>query len=292
MDIRQLRYFLAIANSGQISIAAKKLHMSQPPLSQQIRQMENELGVMLFERKRNGRRIELTNAGKILYDKAENFLNSFDETLLEVREAGEGIRGTISIGTVLSCVSHLPEKIKSFNKHYPNVSFKLFGSDQSDLSLLLENRTIDLAIVRLPLQMENLSVVPLTKEPYVFVISKDTKGFTSKDFISIKEIENFPLLLIHRIKGEGIYERILKEFQRHDVEPNILVECPDVNILLTLITEGIGGSILPKSSVPPILLKEVQVLDIIDIPLQSETVLVYLKERYLSKAAQRFIELF
>jgi DNA-binding transcriptional LysR family regulator len=116
-------------------------------------------------------------------------------------------------------------------------------------------------------------------------------------FLSFQKIpkdllQNFPLLLIHRIKGEGIYERILKEFQRHDVEPNILVECPDVNILLTLITEGIGGSILPKSSVPPILLKEVQVLDIIDIPLQSETVLVYLKERYLSKAAQRFIELF
>lgn len=104
MDIRQSRYFLMIAEEGQISRAAKKLHMAQPPLSQQLRLMEEEIGAVLFARKRNGKTMGFTEAGKILYKKAQNILNLFEESILEVKEAGEGIRGSLSIGIVVSCV--------------------------------------------------------------------------------------------------------------------------------------------------------------------------------------------
>ena len=93
MDIRQLRYFTVIAEEGQISLAAKKLNMAQPPLSQQLQLMEEELGVKLVERKRNGKRMELTEAGRVFYEKAQSVLHLFRESIKEVKEIGEGLKG-------------------------------------------------------------------------------------------------------------------------------------------------------------------------------------------------------
>jgi len=92
MDFRQLRYFFVIAQEGQISRAAKKLHMAQPPLSQSLKSLETELGVRLFER--NGRTMELTNAGKVLYNRAKELFYYLDETINEVRDTNEGLKGT------------------------------------------------------------------------------------------------------------------------------------------------------------------------------------------------------
>ncbi|MCP1121999.1 LysR family transcriptional regulator [Bacillus sp. 3103sda1] len=292
MDIRQLRYFLIIAEEGQISRAAKKLHMAQPPLSQQLRLMEEEIGTVLLERKRNGKTMELTEAGEILYKKARNILNLFEESILEVKEAGEGIRGSLSIGIVVSCVSYLPKRIQYLHENYPMISFKLRGGDPVELSKQLENRNIELAIVRLPLEMEGLSMIPLETESFVFVVPKDWGDFHSKEAIQMKEIEDVPLLLVHRTKGEGLYERIIEECERFEFQPNILCECPDINILLSLVEAGIGASILPKSAVSAFRNIGIRVLDILDSSLQSEIALVWLKQRYLSKAARRFIELF
>lgn len=234
----------------------------------------------------------ITQAGKILYEKAQNILNLFEESILEVKEAGEGIRGSLSIGTVVSCVSYLPKKIQYFRENYPMVSFKLWRGDQFELSKQLENRNIELAIVRLPLEMEGLSMISLGMEPFVLVLPKDWQTFHPKEAIRMKEIEDVPLLLVHRTKGEGVYERIIEECERFEFQPNILCECPDVTILLSLVEAGIGATILPKSAISVFRNIEVRVLDILDSSLQSEIALVWLKQRYLSKAACKFIELF
>jgi DNA-binding transcriptional LysR family regulator len=281
-----------IAEEGQISRAAKKLHMAQPPLSQQLRLMEEEIGSVLVERKRNGKTMELTEAGKILYKKAQNILNLFEESILEVKEAGEGIRGSLSIGTADSCASYLPKRIQYFHENYPMISFKLWGGDPGEISKQLEKRNIELAIVPLPLEMEGLSIIPLRTESFVFVVPKNWENFHSKEAIQIKELEDVPLLLIRRKKGEGLYERIIEKCERFEFQPNILCECPDVNILLSLVETGIGASILPKSSVSEFCNVGIKVLDILDSSFQSEIALVWLKQRYLSKAARRFIELF
>lgn len=97
MDLRQLRYFATIVEEGQITRAAKKLHMAQP-LSQQLKALEEELSTLLIVR--NGKNIELTAAGKVLYKRATNLLSQIDETIMEVKEVGEGLKGTLSIGSV------------------------------------------------------------------------------------------------------------------------------------------------------------------------------------------------
>ncbi|TXK85495.1 LysR family transcriptional regulator, partial [Parageobacillus sp. SY1] len=96
---------------------------AQPPLSQQLKQLEETLGVTLLER--NGKKLELTESGKILYHKAKQLLQQLDDAILEVRETNEGIKGILSIGCVKSCFFYLPETIKKFNKNFPDVKFHL-----------------------------------------------------------------------------------------------------------------------------------------------------------------------
>jgi molybdate transport repressor ModE-like protein len=290
VDIRQLRYFTAIAEEGQISQAAKKLNMAQPPLSQQLQLMEEELGVKLVERKRNGKRMELTEAGRVLYEKAQSVLHLFSESIKEVKEIGEGLQGTLSIGVVPSCVSYLPNRIQCFNQRYPLVSFKIWGGDPYEIREHLEYRKIEIAIVRFPLEMKGLSMVQLKKEPFVFVVPKIWEAFSLREKISMIDVKDIPLLLTHRKKGEGVYERIIEECIRFAFHPTVLCECPDVNILLSLVASGIGASILPKSAIPAFLSEDVNVLEITDSSLQSEIALIWLENRYISKAARSFIE--
>lgn len=292
MDIRQLRYFIVLSEEGQVSRAAKKLNMSQPPLSQQLHLMEEELGVTLLERKRNGKSMELTEAGKALYEKAKVLLDLFDDSMLEVKATGEGMKGTLAIGSVLAYMSYLPSKIKRFNEKYPSVTFKLFAGDPYEINNYMENQDIELAIVYLPVNMKDISMKTLGKVPNVFVVPENWEDFRTKERISLQEIKEIPLLLVHREKGLGIYEEIIDEFNKRDIVPNVLCECHDVNVLLSLVSEGVGASIVPKSAVSPNRIQGIKVLDIIDSSVQSNIALVWRSDRYLSKMAKHFIDLF
>ena len=149
MDIKQLLYFSTIAQEGQITRAAKKLHMAQPPLSQQLKSLEQELGVLLMDRK--GKKLELTEAGKVLYERAIELLQRVDDISLEVKEVGEGLKGELSIGSVKTGFSYIPERFRLFREQYPQVSFRLYEGDSFRLADHLRKREIELAIVRLPL---------------------------------------------------------------------------------------------------------------------------------------------
>ncbi|MBW7460295.1 LysR family transcriptional regulator, partial [Paenibacillus sepulcri] len=150
MDIRQLRYFLSIAREGQVTRAARKLNMEQPPLSRQLKLIEEELGVRLFDR--SGKRLKLTEAGKLLQEKGELLLNQFEEAVREVKETGEGVRGLLSIGSVVSCISLLPPRIQSFRDKYPQITFKILEGDHAYLGEQLEKRAIELVVARLPFE--------------------------------------------------------------------------------------------------------------------------------------------
>ncbi|ANB57436.1 bacterial regulatory helix-turn-helix, lysR family protein [Anoxybacillus sp. B7M1] len=291
MDIRQLRYFLAIVEEGQISRAAKKLNMAQPPLSQQLRLMEEELGVTLLERQRNKKSVELTEAGKVLYEKARHVLHVFEESMREVKETGDGVRGELSLGVALLCASYLPEKLQRFREQYPHVSFRLWGGDPFSIRERLERRDIELAIVSLPIDDSGLSMVRLGTEPFVLVAPTSWEMLNDQTAVSITELADVPLLLVRREKGEGLYEQLMAEWGRFGIRPNVVCECQDVHIVLSLVAFGMGASIMPRTAIPPFIRKELRVLEITDTALCSETALVWLKDRYLSKAAQRLIKM-
>lgn len=289
MDIKQLRYFAAIADEGQISRAAKKLHMAQPPLSQQLKLLEQELGVTLLARK--GRELELTAPGKELYKRAKQILNLLEETVTAVKETEHGLRGVLAIGSVKSSFSYLIKRIRFFHEQYPLVTFQLREGDSFRVCELLKKRDIELGMVRLPVEMTEIHMIRLPKEPYIAVLPKHWE-MAGAPAVRMKDMEHMPLLLLHRISGVGQYELVLEECRRHGFEPNVICECPDVAMLLSLVAEGVGATIVPKSSLTAIQAPNVHAAEIIDSALESESAVIWLKDRYLSKTARHFLETF
>lgn len=164
MDLRQLHYFTAVAEEQTISAAARKLHISQPPLSQQIKLLEDELGIRLFDRQ--PRKVTLTDAGHLLYRHAKNILMLSDEALHEVRDFAQGLHGTLRLGTISSSGSALLERrMLDFCNQYPDVHFELHEGNTFELLRLLEQGVIEIAVVRTPFQTDDVACAYLEEEP-------------------------------------------------------------------------------------------------------------------------------
>ncbi|SEC49568.1 LysR family transcriptional regulator [Paenibacillus sp. GP183] len=294
MDIRQLKYFLAIAHEGQVTRAAKLLNMEQPPLSRQLKLMEEELGVRLFDR--NRMRLKLTAAGELLMQKAERLLNQLDETIKEVKELEEGVRGVLSIGSVVSCISLIPKQIELFRGNYPQVTFKISEGDHFYLGEKLVKREIELVIARLPFEaqthLQQYSILPLASDPFVAVIPSSWTQNSEDQTISMRELASFPFLTLKTDKTTRMHEQVVNEFKSHGLEPNVICECSSVAIIMSLIAQGIAATVFPKSVMSSFPTTIFKMLSIQDADFQSEVGILWLKDRYLSKSAQHFIESF
>ncbi|WP_240376807.1 LysR family transcriptional regulator [Bacillus piscicola] len=291
MDIKQLRYFCVVAEEGQVTKAAKKLHMAQPPLSQQIKNIEKELGSELFERE--GRSLVLTEPGRVLYKKAKKILQELEDTVLEVQETKQGIRGTLSIGSNKSCFSYLPEQLKRLRSLHPQIAYQLREGDTSFLAERVINRDIELALVRLPVDLEKFSILRLPSEPYVLVTPVEWPTFAPDiQRISMKELKELPLMLLHRISGTGQFELIVSECRNHGFEPQVICECPDASMLISLAAAGVGATIVPKSTLYGFPNEQIRVLELEDANIAAELGIIWNKDHYLTKSAQRLLELF
>ncbi len=172
MDIRQLKYFMAIVEEGQISRAAKRLHMAQPPLSLQLKILEENLGVQLIER--NTKSLRLTEAGHALYQRAEQIIGLVDSTTKEIREFDQGLRGTLGIGSPPG-IGHLymPPRLAEFHAKFPEVTFQWREGNTYRVLELLNSHVIEVGIVRLPIDDNTYEIKPLLTEPWVAVMRKN-----------------------------------------------------------------------------------------------------------------------
>lgn len=290
MDIRQLRYFVTVANEGQITRAAKKLNMAQPPLSQQLKLIEEELETPLFFR--NSRSVELTEAGMLLYQRAVSILHQIDDTLTEVKETGDGLRGQLTIGTAKTCaLTYLPERIQTFRSQYPLVSFRILDGHPFQVVKLVEDRLVELAIVRfvsdLHLDYESKT---LQIEPYVLLVPKKWEWEPSK--ISMKDLADIPLIMVVRENKYGKYSAFHDACIKQGIKLNIVCECHDATIILSFVAAGMGATVLPKSTVSHHQINDVKIIELEDCPLFNKTTLIWDNKRPLSKVSQRFIETF
>ncbi|MFC7393744.1 LysR family transcriptional regulator [Scopulibacillus cellulosilyticus] len=293
MDLKKLVYFVTIAEEGQITRAANRLHIAQPPLSMQLKSLEEELGVVLIKRDKRG--FELTPAGLTFYKRAKEVLNAINGMVTEVKEEQDGIRGKLSIGTVMSCVPYLPPLLKSFQKKYPDVSFQLWEEDSRRVEDLLQSKQIELGIVRLPLQSQdikninNLSMYPLQSDPLVAIQPPDWHIFKDKA-ISIKELENHPLLVLHGQGDYSVFHKFVETCNIHGFNPKIICESPDVATLMKLADSGIGIAIVPKVAVELRLQESLSCAEIMP-HINSDTALIWIENQYMSKAAQNLKEI-
>ncbi|WP_042225259.1 LysR family transcriptional regulator [Oceanobacillus manasiensis] len=287
MDIKQLRYFIAIVEERKISAAAKRLHISQPPLSQQLKSMEEELGSKLVER--SGKYFEVTEAGKTLYKYALQMTQLMEETKVEVKEVGAGVSGTLMIGVNTFSVTNLSKIIQQFQEKYPKVTYKIQQNESSILCRLVRDRAVELAFIRLPLELDDFSVLHLYTEPFYFITSKKQKSINHD--VSLDEIQNYPLLL-PSTEGLGVHYLILEAFSRFQLHPHIIGECSDITLLLDLVSANFSASIVPETVLKQHKEYPIHAHRISDTKFSTPIGLIWLKNHSLSRAAQNFIEFF
>ncbi|MBS4214203.1 LysR family transcriptional regulator [Neobacillus rhizophilus] len=284
MDIKQLRYFIAIAEEKNITAAAARLHMSQPPLSMQLKQLEEELGVKLIER--NGKGMELTDKGNVLYKHALLLVNSIQEIKNELQETEDGKRGVLSVGINTLSVTGFSEMLQSFHKKYPLVPLKIVQNDSPRLAGMVKSRAIEIAFVRLAIDHRGLTYHHLINENFVFVSSKKIQA----NMISLKEISHMPLI-IPSSEGLGIYNTIFEAFSRQKLQPIIIGECSDMHVLMEMVKGGMGVTIVPKSVLEVYGNSGLYSTPIRDANLISSLGVIWLENHFVSASAKNFIKL-
>lgn len=285
MDIKQLIYFVTIVEEGNISQAAKKLHISQPPLSNQIKLLEDDLGLKLMER--GARKITLTDAGKILYKRANNILELAKATKKELKDLENGLHGTLSLGTVSTSGSALLSKrMIDFHNTCPKVRFEIHEGNTYELIELLSAGIIEVAIVRTPFKDSNLNCIYLNEEPMVAVM-KEEYDWTKKEKISIKDLKDKPLILYRRFEN-----LITTSFNNVCIEPNIFCKNDDARTALMWANSGLGVAIMPKSALNIISTDKLVFKEINEKELNTQIAAIWIKERFLSSIAQNFLKVF
>ena len=276
IGIKDMRAFFAIVEEGNISHAAQRLGIAQPALSRQMKHLEENLHVKLFER--GSRRIRLTEAGQVLYGRA----------VREITEIGAGTKGTIRIGTITtSGAMILPDLIAEFRKVYPDVTFEIWEAEGARIIELLDSRMIEIAITRTKVDNANYELLVLPNEPLVMVMNaKNVCG--ENDFtIRLEELKNRPLIIPLRWKSNFI-----AACNKLDFDPQIICVSDSIVQDLLMVKMNLGAAMIPVSSKRLLTDGDLVYKRIVEPEMTTHTVVAWRKNQTLSTACKNFIELF
>ena len=275
MDIRQLEYFRKIAETGSISEAARQLHLSQPPLSYQLRGLEEELGVQLVARTHQG--VSLTEAGKLLYQRAGELLRFADSAKIEVSQAGR--RQVLRLGMTSTTVAPMMPIVSAFSRRNPRVHFEVHDGPSFSLYNLLLNGIIDLSVVRTPLRLDEVEHMVLQEERMI-AVSADPFSASS---LRLADLASYPLILYRRYQNF-----ILDAFHAQGLEPEVFCLCDDARSAMQWAEAGLAAAIFPQSMQG--LCSRLQVYPIEEDALRTQILLIWRKEEPLRPIAQAFLQ--
>lgn len=286
MDIRKLVYFLTIVEEGNISRAAEKLHIAQPPLSQQLKLLEEELGMVLIER--NTRKMHITDAGRLLQNRAKQIIELMDKTVKELRDLKEGLQGTLSIGTISSAGEMLLSvKIQRFHQKYPGVDFHIRDGGTSEILELIKSGVVEIGIIRTPINQDIFEYINLPSEPMVAGALSDLFWEDNKGDMDIVELEGKPLMMHNRYVN-NIEEACMKA----GFKPRIICRIDDTRILIDWANSGMGIALIPRDMIGLVPKLNLEYREINEDALVTRTAIIWMKNGYLSAMARHFIEAF
>src|SRR5438067_2915420 len=250
MELRHLRYFVAVAEEGHVTRAAKRLGIQQPPLSQQIRALEAELEVQLFRRKPRG--VELTQAGEALLAEARVILDRVAHATAATRRTARGEAGRIGLGFTSSASFHpfVPRVIRAFREAYPLVALSLEEGGTAELVEGLRAERIDAAFVRSPIgPAAELSVHSVLEEEMVAALPAGHRlaDGAAAGRMPLAELGAETFILYRRPLGPGLYDAIIAACQRAGYSPRIGQEAPRMLATLSLVAAGLGVTLIPAS---------------------------------------------
>lgn len=245
IEFRHLRYFLAVAEELHFRKAAEKLFISQPGLSRQIRQMEEELGFDLFER--SNKRVTLTKAGKYLKDEVGLLFKNIDDTFEHAQLIHEGMEGQISFAYVGSAMQNvIPELIVKIREDHPNIHYSLREMENPDQIDALLLNDVDLAFVRLEKVPKGLDIRPVFEDTFSLVVPEDYK-VENRDLKSLFQFKNESFILFDPSYSPAYYEQVMQIFKQSGFQPNISHNTVHASTIFRLVENNLGLSIVPSS---------------------------------------------
>ncbi len=243
IELRHLRYFVAVAEELHFGRAALRLHLAQPPLSQQIRKLESLLGYPLFDR--TSRSVALTAAGVAFLERAQRTLRNLDRDIDEARSIGRGEVGSLHIGFVGSAMlTTLPAIFRAYHAAYPNVRLHLHESFTSKVIEGLQNGTLDAGLLRDGDPTPGLVATPIYAEPFVAVLPASDPRAGQKS-ISPSALRDEVFIHYPRSAGSRAFEKPLSLCEEHGFRPQIAQEASHWLSILRLIGAGLGVSVAP-----------------------------------------------
>lgn len=253
MDIRALRYFVAVAGTGHMTRAAEQLGIQQPPLSQQIKALERELGVLLF--KRHPRGVALTDAGRLFQVEALRMLQDMDAMKQRMARVANGQAGTLAVGFTSSAAAHrfMPEALRAFRRAHPDVELQLREDNAAEVTEALAAGRLHCGLLRVPVaRPEGLLFETLLREPVLVAMPSDHRfavaaGKKSSRPLPLSKLCEEGIILVRRPGAPGRYAELLALCHAKGLRPRVVAEVDRMMTNLNLVAAGVGLSVVPAS---------------------------------------------
>lgn len=247
IELRHLRYFVAVAQEGNVTRAAARLHISQPPLSQQIKELEQMLGVTLFQRTPQG--MALTAPGQVFLNEAQRTLQAAEQAQQAAVRAAQGRTGTLRVGFTSSAAFNpvVAGTLRAFRQRWPDVQLILEETNSTHLTEALLQRTLDAAFLRpgqaLP---PGLRVHRFADEPMQVVLPA-SHPLARRKRVALQQLAHEPFVLFPRAVGLSLYDAVVGACQAAGFEPQRGVETTQLSSVINLVAAGMGVSVVPAS---------------------------------------------
>ena len=285
MDIQHLQYFVAVAIHGSFTKAAQKLYVTQPTISKMIKNIEEELGVSLFDR--SGKQIKLTDAGNVIFTQAQNIIKSFENLSDELDDLMSLKTGSIEIGLPPMIGSRFfPKIIQKFHKQYPNISLQVVEVGAKSVERDVSNGTLDLGVVVLPTKEDHFHAYSFVNEKLMLLVHPD-HPLSQKDIVTLSELEEETFILFS--KDFTLHDRIIEECVRVGFNPNIIYESSQWDFISEMVAANLGIALLPETVTRAVNSEKVRIIPLHEPVIPWHLAIIWRRDRYLSFAAREWL---
>ncbi|PEJ21532.1 LysR family transcriptional regulator [Bacillus pseudomycoides] len=286
IELRQLEYFVAVSNELHFTKAAEKLNISQPSLSQQIRALEHEIGMPLFDR--IGKKISLTEAGRILLSHSKKVFHEVEQAYAAIQDLNGLQQGKLTIGALLTTVNYLlPPAILNFNALYPNIELSVLGLRTGEIREKLLQNELDIGITFLPVQDKEIISIPLYQNELTLVVPTNHE-LTQHTTVTMGVLQKYPIILLP--KNFFLTQLIRSHCQNFNFTPKPILEISTMESLIHMVSKGMGITVLPKPYIDFLQSNSIQAIKIKNHTATIEIGIIYRKDKYMCAATRMFIE--
>ena len=247
MDLRQIRYFLVLASELNFTRAAGRLHISQPPLTRQIQQLEASMGVVLFERTTRG--VALTPAGAVFLEEARKIVALTDQATNKTRLAHQGQLGRLDIGVFGSAILNvIPTLLIELRKTHPDIVISLQNTTKIQQVEAVREKRLDIGFNRVFPEVEDLVVETVMMESLYVAMHKDHE-LVRRRTLAVRDLNNQPLILFPNNVRPTFADNVVSLLRGEGLTPNVVHEVEDVMTCIALVSAGLGMAVVPESAV-------------------------------------------